>query len=360
MKKIYTAKDIQEILAAGGQVPTDGILTPAAKDLVGKGAASSAGVSGRVSGVDLSWVSGKYDIPDHEYHWVPGADPKTPEELVRFFNSPKIMELRKLIVDLGKRSYRKNFNDGNGGNFSVRVGDNVVLCTPTMISKGSMSVDDMCLVDMEGRQLLGRRRRTSEVLAHLAIMKRQPLAKACCHAHPPHATGFALAGATPPTCVNPETEIFIGRVGLADYGTPGTQKMADEVGRVGKDHDCVFMVNHGVMTWAKDIETAFWKMENVEAHCYTSLIASQIGSGPKHFSNSQAQELLAIRKNMGMLDFSKELKECKLCDAPTAEIGTVCRTVNAPSQASNGELNADAEKLVEQITKMVMSQLKGK
>lgn len=95
----------------------------------------------------------------------------------------------------------------------MRVGDNIVLCTPTMISKGSMSADDMCLVDMDGNQLAGRRKRTSEVLAHLAIMKRQPMCKACCHAHPPHATAFAISGKTPPRCVNPETEIFIGQVG---------------------------------------------------------------------------------------------------------------------------------------------------
>ena len=195
-----------------------------------------------------------------------------------------------------------------------------------------MSVDDMCLVDMDGNQLAGRRKRTSEVLAHLAIMKRQPMAKACCHAHPPHATAFAISGKTPPRCVNPETEIFIGQVGLADYGTPGTQEMADAVGVCGVDHDCVFMVNHGVMTWAADIETAFWKMENVDA-----------------------KKLVKIRDSMGMVN-QENLKECSLSDVDEFRKGCVCSATTSQEQASG--LNCDAEKVVEKITNMIISELK--
>jgi len=242
----------------------------------------------------------EYLVPNKEFTWVAGESPKSDSDIQDFFNSKAINELKDLICDLGKRSYRKNFNDGNGGNFSVRVAENIVLCTPTMISKGSMKPSDMCFVDMQGTQLAGNRKRTSEVLAHLAIMNRQPMAKACCHAHPPHATAFALAGKKPPRNVNPETEIFIGDVGLAQYDTPGTQSMADIIGECGVKHDCVFMLNHGVMTWAADIETAFWKMENVEAHCFTSMLAMQIG-GVKQFSDEKAKELIPIRKALGFV-----------------------------------------------------------
>lgn len=240
-------------------------------------------------------MSREYIIPDKTFNWVVGKDPKSQRELDAYFISPEIEALKELICNLGRRSYSKNYNDGNGGNFSVKVGDNIVLCTPTMVSKGSMKPSDMCFVDLAGNQLTGSRKRTSEVLAHLAIMKRQPLAKACCHAHPPHATAYALAGIKPPRNINPETEIFIGEVGLAEYETPGTQEMADKVGAAGIDHDCVLMLNHGIMTWACDIETAFWKMENIEAHCYTVMLAQQIG-GAKPFSSQKAAELAALRR----------------------------------------------------------------
>lgn len=241
-----------------------------------------------------------YPIPARDYSWKPGGDPQSPREIEKFFNSPKIEALKRLIVDLGRRSYGRSFNDGNGGNFTVRVGDNLVLCTPTMVSKGSMTPQDMCLVNLDGVQLAGRRRRTSEVLAHLAIMRRQKLAKACCHAHPPHATAFALAGLTPPRCANPETEIFIGQVAVADYDTPGTSSMAELVGEAGAEHDCVFMLNHGVMTWAGDVETALWKMENIEAHCRTCMLAAQLG-GALQFGPEKAEQLIAMRDAMGFV-----------------------------------------------------------
>ena len=240
-------------------------------------------------------MSRDYIVPDKTYNWDASRAPKTQSEIEAYFISPEIEALKKLICDLGRRSYSKNFNDGNGGNFSVKVGDNLVLCTPTMVSKGSMTPADMCFVDLDGNQLAGSRKRTSEILAHLAIMKRQPLCRACCHAHPPHATAYALAGIRPPRNINPETEIFIGEVGLAEYGTPGTQAMADKVGEAGVDHDCVFMLNHGIMTWACDIETAFWKMENIEAHCYTVMLAAQIG-GAKQFYAEKAEELKPLRR----------------------------------------------------------------
>jgi len=351
MKKVYTAKDVEQLKRSGAGIPADAILTPQAKELLGSGAPVLASkTSASPSGPK------DYKVPEKEYHWKKGEDPKTSSDIEKFFRSPDIEKLKKLIVDLGRRSYNKNYNDGNGGNFSVRVGDNIVLCTPTMISKGSMTTEDMCFVDMEGKQLAGNRKRTSEVLAHLAIMKRQPLAKACCHAHPPHATAFALAGKTPPRCVNPETEIFIGQVGLADYGTPGTLHMANAVGEVGTDHDCVFMVNHGVMTWANDIETAFWKMENVEAHCYTSMLAFQLG-GPKKFSDNDAAELVKIRKAMGMVDQSN-LRECGLCDgAQEYRGGTVCGA-RAENQPEGTGFDCDAERVVARITQMIMSELK--
>ena len=351
MKRVYTAKDIEELKRNGGSLPADAILTPQAKEALASGASISIASKGASTSAPK-----EYKVPEKEYKWKQGADPKTPEEIERFFRSPEIEKLKRLIVDLGKRSYGKNYNDGNGGNFSVRVGDNIVLCTPTMISKGSMTTEDMCFVDMEGNQLAGNRKRTSEVLAHLAIMKRQPMAKACCHAHPPHATAFALAGKTPPRCVNPETEIFIGQVGLANYGTPGTLHMANAVGECGVDHDCVFMVNHGVMTWANDIETAFWKMENVEAHCYTSMLAYQIG-GPKKFTEKDASELVKIRSAMGMVD-QQHLTECSLCHSSDEfRQGSVCEA-KAPEKREGAGFDCDAEKIVSKITQMIISEMK--
>src|SRR4029078_3991017 len=98
--------------------------------------------------------------------------------------------------------------DGNGGNIAMRVGEDIALCTPTLVSKGFMKPEDMCLVDFEGNQLAGTLRGTSKILMHLQIMKQQPKAVATCHCHPPYSTGFAVAGVLPPTCMIPGVEVF--------------------------------------------------------------------------------------------------------------------------------------------------------
>ena len=110
---------------------------------------------------------------------------------------------------------------GNGGNIAIRLGEDIALCTPTLICKGFMTPADMCLVDLDGKQLAGTRKRTSEAMTHFGIMKRQPAAKACVHAHPPHATAFAIASrwaGSIVSCFAPTD-----RIGTVSFGRSATR-----------------------------------------------------------------------------------------------------------------------------------------
>src|SRR3954465_9423710 len=130
---------------------------------------------------------------------------------------PRISEfkLKEQMCDIGRRIWLKGFCAGNEGNHSYRMSENRILCTPTGISKSALKPDDICTVDMEGKQVAGKRKRTSEVLLHLAIYKARPDVKAVVHSHPPHATAFAIAGVELPTCIHPEAEVFLGAVKTA-------------------------------------------------------------------------------------------------------------------------------------------------
>ena len=141
-----------------------------------------------------------------------------------FFKSPYCESLKEQLCDIGRRLWSRAYVDGNGGNIAIKVGEDIALCTPTLVSKGFMKPSDMCLVDFEGNQLAGTKKRTSEILMHLQIMKKQPKAVATCHCHPPYSTGFAIAGLVPPTCMIPEYEVFAS-VAVAPYRTPGTPEM---------------------------------------------------------------------------------------------------------------------------------------
>ena len=253
-------------------------------------------------------------VPDFQYRWDSGIVPSTPGEIADFFQSREITVLKERLVDIGRRLWERAYVDGNGGNITIRVGDDLVLTTPTLISKGFMQPTDMCLVNLRGEQLAGERKRTSEVKTHLGIMRAQPGAKACVHAHPVHATAFAVASLRPPTGMIPEVEVFVGEIALAPYETPGSREVAEIVGRAAVDHNAILMENHGVITWGTDVEDAYWKMENVDAYCRTVWVASHLGSDLKTYSPEQLRTLIALRESLGMKDPRSELPDSALCD----------------------------------------------
>ncbi len=375
MKQVYTAKHVADLLKSGktaDSIPSDVILTPSAKDLLkenrGRARSSCGAVPSQPPGADKYGEPDEPTVPDYEFHWTPGHDPQSRDEILDFFHSPDLHVLKERMVDIGRRMWERAYTDGNGGNLTIRVGDNLVLCTPTLISKGFMKADDMCLVDLEGRQLAGKRKRTSECMTHLGIMKRQPRTKACCHAHPPHATAFAVAGVRPPVCMIPEADVFLGEIGMAPYKTPGTPEVADIVGETGVDHMSVLMLNHGVITWGKDVEDAYWRMENTESLCRTVWVASQLNGGELlTMTGAQERDLINLRKMLGMQDKRENLKECQLCDNAEFRPGVVCGVPGSTTatssgggsnnNGSNGPIDPEAEKLVQQLTDQIVRNL---
>ena len=84
-----------------------------------------------------------------------------------------VHKIKQDICDIGRRIYNKGFAAANDGNITVRIGKNEVLCTPTMHSKGFLKPDDICTVDMTGKQTAGRKKRSSEALLHLEIYRQR-------------------------------------------------------------------------------------------------------------------------------------------------------------------------------------------
>jgi L-fuculose-phosphate aldolase len=350
MSTVISAKDIENILAKGGDVknlPADAILTPSAKDMLRdlnrhKATAPSAAPAPAVA------AAGAPAKP------LNSKSPKA--ELEAFFNSPYAQDLKEQICAMGHRLWERAYVDGNGGNMAIRVGEDIALCTPTLVSKGSLKPSDICLVDFEGNQLLGAKKRTSEILMHLQIMKRQPKAVATCHCHPPYATAFALAGIAPPTCMLPEYEVFCA-VAVAPYRTPGSPEMGKLVADLVDQYNTILMANHGVVTWShNNIEEAYWRMEIIEAYCRTLVVAAQLGRPANTFTGPQMQELLKIKQSLGFVDPRYGLKECELCDNGEWRPGVACQAP-PPAEPAVG-LDAEAEAVVKAITEQILAQLK--
>ena len=167
-------------------------------------------------------------------------------------------QLREQICEIGRRVYNRGFAAANDGNITIRINDRDVLCTPTMVSKGFMKPDDICKVDYEGKQLAGKRKRSSEILLHLSVYKHRPDVMAVVHCPPPHATAFAVAHEPIPKCVLPEVEVFLGEVPISVYETPGGQKFADTIVPYVKDCNTILLANHGTVTFGPTLEKAYW------------------------------------------------------------------------------------------------------
>ena len=360
MSRIISIKDVKEMVRNGQDVknlPADAIITPSAKDFIfelqSNGAVSPhlAANSNSGNGSSSTTTDGKLSPPSRPPN---SKSPKS--ELEAFFNSSYAHSLKLQICVKGRRLWQRAYVDGNGGNMAIRVGEDIAICTPTLVSKGSLKPEDLCLVDFQGNQLCGTKKRTSEILMHLQIMQKQPQAVATCHCHPPYATGFAVAGLVPPTCMVPEYEVFVS-VGIAPYRTPGTPEMGKLVAELVDQYNTILMANHGVVSWSHNgIEEAYWRMEIVEAYCRTILVTAQLGKTPNTFTPDQLKDLLKIKQSLGYVDPRYGMKECELCDNAEWRPGVSCQvpTKDAPAIGFDSE----AEGAVQAITDQIMGRLK--
>jgi L-fuculose-phosphate aldolase len=344
MPAVITAKEVEDIIAKGGDLkslPGDAILTPSAKDAIRDHNQARRGAVG---------ASATSAAPAR-----PLSSKSSKAELEAYFNSSAAHALKEQLCDIGRRLWQREYVDGNGGNIAIRVGEDIAICTPTLVSKGFMKPEDMCLVDFEGNQLAGTKKRTSEILMHLQIMKKQPRAVATCHCHPPYSTGFAVAGVLPPTCMIPEFEVFAS-VAIAPYRTPGTPEMGQLVSDLVDKHNTILMANHGVVSWShNNLEDAYFKMEILEAYCRTILVTAQVGKPANTMTAAQLQDLLKIKQSLGIPDPRHGLKECELCDNDEWRPGVQC-AVPPREEAAIG-YDAEAEAAVKTITDEIMARV---
>jgi L-fuculose-phosphate aldolase len=221
-------------------------------------------------------------------------------------------KLKEQICEIGRRVYAKGFAAANDGNISFRLNAKEILCTPTMISKGFMKPDDVCKVDYDGKQLAGKRKRSSEILLHLSVYKSRPDVNAVVHCHPPHATAFAVAHEPIPKCVLPEVEVFLGEVPISVYETPGDQRFANTILPFVKNCNTIILANHGTITFGPDLEKAYWNSEIIDAYCNILILAKQIGK-VNYFSDEKTKELLALKKRLGYDDPRLHDTDCDIC-----------------------------------------------
>jgi L-fuculose-phosphate aldolase len=237
--------------------------------------------------------------------------------------------LRGDIVEVGRRMHERGYVASNDGNISIRLDDDTILTTPKSVSKGFMTPDMMVVTDLQGRKIRGNRDASSELLMHLEVYKNRPDARAVVHAHPPVATGFAVAGIPLDRAVLAEVVTTLGSIPIAEYGTPSTPELPEAVRKYIKAHDGLLLANHGALAVAGEVFAAYYKMETIEHFARISLVARLLGR--EHLlSREEVERLQGLRGNYGIASPAPICADGSL-STPTDADPANCQVIQAPA-----------------------------
>lgn len=198
------------------------------------------------------------------------------------------------ICHVGRQMMEHGLIAGADGNIAVRLSADRVLVTPSGRSKGDLAPDDLVEVDLSGRHVRGSNRASSELHMHLVILRQRADVAAVVHAHPPVATGFAVAGEAFDDCVLPELVAQVGWVPLVPYGTPGTPDVGEQLRPFLPGHDALLLANHGAVTLGPTLESAHYRMESLEHAARIILVARLLGR-VETLSREDVARLTALR-----------------------------------------------------------------
>jgi len=211
------------------------------------------------------------------------------------------LELRQQIADVCHKMWQLGWVAANDGNVSVKLEDGTFLCTPTGISKSFITPEMLLHIDKEANILAGPEgfKPSSEIKMHLRCYQERSDVNAVVHAHPPTATGFAVAHVDLDQYIMIETIITMGSVPVTPFGTPSTYEVPEAISPYLQDHDVLLLANHGALTVGSDLITAYYRMETLELHAKISLTARQLG-GEKEVSEENIHRLIGMREKYGV------------------------------------------------------------
>jgi L-fuculose-phosphate aldolase len=187
----------------------------------------------------------------------------------------KYLSARTEMCEIGRRLWERGLVGATEGNISLRVEPDRILCTPTGLCKGQLKPVDLTLIDGNGRPL-EKTLPSSEIRLHVRILQRRSDCVAVIHAHPPVATGFALAGETIPDDLMPEAAMVLGSVVNVPYAKAGTDEVPDGIEPYLAGHKTFLLANHGAAVIGKNLEDAFYRMETLERIANVVLFAKLI------------------------------------------------------------------------------------
>ena len=255
-------------------------------------------------------------------------------------------EARKLVVEVGHLMYERSYVVSSDGNVSIRLDDNLLLASPTMTSKGRMTIDSLALTDIDGNPL-NDRKASSELEMHILIYNMRPDVKAVCHAHPPHGSAFAAAGLAIDKPILSEVILTLGCVPLTEYGTPSTDELTEAMKPFVRHHNALLMANHGAVAYGNDLWQAFDRMETLEHTAKIAILARALG-GANDLPSDAIEKLINIREKAGYLTESARCQACGYLH----DTNITCELDNS-SDSNGSKISFSREELIELLNQVV-------
>ena len=203
------------------------------------------------------------------------------------------------MIDVGRRLDQLGYVPATDGNISMRLSPREIVATVSGVKKGLLTSRDFVVIDPDGQVIRGAGRPSTEIQMHLRIYRDRADAMAVVHAHPPTATGFAVAGIPLTACILPEVVATIGSVPLAPYATPSTADLPESIAPLIRDHDAVLLANHGVVVFGPTLFDAANRMETVEQFARILFVATTLGQ-VNRLTGSQVDQINEIRHRYGL------------------------------------------------------------
>ena len=189
-----------------------------------------------------------------------------------------LQNIRKELVEYGKRLVDSELTSGTGGNLSYFDSETGYMAiTPSGLDFYKTKEEDIVILALDGTVIEGNRTPSSEWVMHKRIYETRKDINAIIHGHTIYASVLA--------CLReelPATHYMIAVAGetvrVADYASFGSKELAENAAKGMEDRNAVLLANHGIIGGSNNLRNAFNVIEEVEYCAKIYVIAKSIGN----------------------------------------------------------------------------------
>ena len=187
-------------------------------------------------------------------------------------------ELKEQLVELHLELPRNNLVVWTGGNVSARDAESgLVVIKPSGIRYEDLRADHMVVLDLDGKQVEGELKPSSDTASHLYIYQRRPDVCGVVHTHSPYATAFAALGRPIPCVLTAMADEFGGPIPCGGFALIGDEAIGEIIIETIGKSPSVLLKHHGVFTVGKDATSAVKAAVMTEDNAKTVWLAMQMG-----------------------------------------------------------------------------------